>query len=258
MPKHTRRAARKGTRKVRHSRRHGTRRMKRGGGLFTRNSAVAPRRNAPYREGSVAYNTAKKAYNANKAKISEVVDRLTEAVKKVWQPVLDKYGSVEQMKKKITKDEFKDIMMSKVSINKEGTKQARDAIENYLKISAKVKKPMLEKMLAKMTSYSKPTRDVMEFMGISNESVGSLFDHIDNDTLTVAKAAVLIALIEKHDGLMKKAESGNISQTGGAEEFAKATILTALFPIAIAFAAPSYGGSVIIFLILAFMIMAAD
>ena len=259
------------TRKANRKTRKETRRMKGGNYLnslknaaqkaknaITRKNTVAPRPNTPYREGSVAYNSAKRVYEQNKGKVEELVKRLDEAVAKKWQPVFEKYGGVEKMKKQIKVDEFKDVMYSKVTIDKEGIKEAQEAIENYLKISAKVKKSMLQKVVGKFASQSKAARDVMDLLGIANESIDSLFNHIDNDTLTVAKAFILSTLIKKHEGLLKKAESGNLPQSGGAEEFGKAMILTALFPLAIAFAAPSYGGSVIAYIIIALLIINAD
>ncbi len=265
------------TRKANRKTRKVTRRMKGGNYLnslknaaqkaknaITRKNTVAPRPNTPYREGSVAYNSAKRVYEQNKGKVEELVKRLDEAVVKAWEPILEKYGIeskknsnnlVKLIKEKMKMNDFKDVMQGKVTIEKEGIKEAQEAIENYLKISAKVKKSMLQKVVGKFASQSKAARDVMDLLGIANESIDSLFNHIDNDTLTVAKAFILSTLIKKHEGLLKKAESGNLPQSGGKEEFGAIVILTALLPIAIGFAAQSFGASVIIYLILAFIII---
>lgn len=244
MAKHTRRVARKGTRKVRHSRRHGTRRMKRGGGLFTRNSAVAPRRNAPYREGSVAYNTAKKAYNANKSKVSELVQRLDDAITKAMKDASAKYGSMENAKKKMTKEEMKQLAREKVSINKEGTKEAREAIENYLKITAKVKESKIKNFLKSHAAVLPKVKEYMEGIGIQNETIDSLFDDIDKDTLTVAKAATLVELIKKNKMIAEGTNAGNGSQSGGGDDSGAGAFV--LWSAALWLAIPSAGISLLV------------
>lgn len=263
MAKHTRRAARKGSRKVRHSRRHGTRRMKGGNikNMFFTRKTVAPRSNRALREGSVAFKMAKNVYDQNRSKIQELVKSLQKVKDGMYAEVKTKFPEyfgnktlLESLKLVFTvplsqRKNFamyiKHMMQEKVSldINKEDTQKARDALENYLKMIGKVKESVISKVLQKATSYSKTIEEMMDVIGVRGESIDKLFNHIENDTLTKGKALILLAVIEKHKDILtadsveevlsstsvKLVKNGNGNgngnrQVGGDQEWDKAQV----------------------------------
>jgi hypothetical protein len=230
--KMTRKTTRKGTRK---NRKASTRRMKRGGGFFTRNSAVAPRSNKTLREGSVAYNSAKRQYEEHKGKVSQLVKELEDAIEGVLRKEIPGYTSGmsgKEIAKQLGPEKAKQLMREKVSIDKTGLKEAQEAIENYLKITAKVKESSIKDALKRAASSVPGAHKLMDFMGIKSETIGSLFDDIDKDELTAAKAATLAQMIKKQVSM-----KSNNNQKGGADESGAASFL--LWSIALWLAIPT-------------------
>lgn len=230
----------RGTRKSR----KGTRKMKRGGGIFNRLRSMKntlknkvksgsntlrnkysnlkmklknkmTNKNAPHREGSSAALAAAHMYVANKHHIDALVKRLDDAVEGAMRkeiPDWSKSMSPREIVKRVPAKRLAELMREKVTISKEGTKEAREALEELFKLSSKEKKSKIMSYLKRAASALPGAKKVMQFMGIQSESVGSLFDDIDNDTLTAAKAATLVQMIVKRQDLLSEASKKNIAR----------------------------------------------
>jgi hypothetical protein len=234
----------------------------------------------PVREGSALYKVTKNQFNANKSGIGKLVKALQEVRDKIYREMKEKhakfFGEKPQSLKEMLKEiysisfkermamgkDYKDLMHAKTTldVSKEDTEKARVALENYMKMIGKTKDSVIRRVMQKVASYSKQLRDAMDLVGVRGESIGKLFDHIEDGTLTNGKALVLLAAIEKHKDLLQSDSAeevkknfannipkppvegnGNGNQEGGADEFAKANITLVLLAIAASTAVPSYG-----------------
>lgn len=237
----------------------------------------------PVREGSALYKVTKNQFNANKSGIAKLVKALQEVRDKIYREMKEKhakfFGEKPQSLKEMLKEiysisfkermamgkDYKDLMHAKATldVSKEDTEKARVALENYMKMIGKTKDSVIRRVMQKVASYSKQLREAMDLVGVRGESIGKLFDHIEDGTLTNGKALVLLAAIEKHKDLLqsdsaeevkknfannipKPPVEGNGNQEGGAEEFAKASITLVLLAAAVGSAVPSYGAGTIV------------
>ena len=177
----------------------------------------------PVREGSALYKVTKNQFNANKSGIAKLVKALQEVRDKIYKEMKEKhskfFGEKPQSLKEMLKEiyaisfkermamgkDYKDLMHAKATldVSKEDTEKARVALENYMKMIGKTKDSVIRRVMQKVASYSKQLRDAMDLIGVRGESIGKLFDHIEDGTLTNGKALVLLAAIEKHKDLLQ-------------------------------------------------------
>jgi len=257
---------RKGTRRVKRSR-QSTRRMRMRGGLnltslnpFTKkNNARAPRREGPARERSVLYQSAIDTYKANKGKLDTLVKNLKEAVNTEVRKDIVEYNinSSDNTKKElivaagITPERLKEITSAKISVSTEGSKEARDAFETLLKLSVSEKKSSIREFIKSHMNMVPGAKKAMEYMGVQNESINSLFDSIDNDTMTVGKAELLLLLIKNKHLLLTDTAKRNLGLTGGNQRGGMTSGDSfGMWTIAVALAIPTSGISLIIALII--------
>lgn len=258
MPKHMKRSK---TRKGKQSKRRGsTRRMKGGvnfGSLFTRkNNARAPRPEGPAREGSVLYNSAIKTYKANKDKMDVLVKNLKAAVNEQMKKEIPEYNINSSnnakknlvVKKGITQEKLKELSSMPITVSAEGTKEARDALETLLKLSVKEKKSAIKGFIQSHMNMVPGVKKAMELMGVQNETINSLFDSVDNGTMTVGKAELLVLLIKNKHMLLTDAAKRNlgVSQSGGLS----AGDSFGMWTIAFALALPTSGISLLVALVI--------
>lgn len=206
MAKHTRHRHRKGARKTRRaSRKSSTRRMKRGGGFFTKNSAVAPRPAAAVRIGSVAAKTAANEYVKKKGDIETLLDVLNESVKsemKEYIPDFTTSKTANNYKGKLTLSDIDKMRTKKINIGLEAFGSQNDfenavsGVDNLMKFYKQENQSKFKQFLQTVKdSVRGDANKLARGLGVDKSSIKSLMSELRNNTLTLPKAATLAKLL---------------------------------------------------------------
>lgn len=207
MAKHSRRIHRKGTRKMRQSRRRSTRRMK-GGNLksfFTKKNSVAPRPASKVREGSVSAKMAANEYVKQKGEVETLIEVLNKAVKKEMKEYIPDFNAskpANNYKGKLTMNDIVKMRSSKISIGledfggQENFENAVSGVENLMKFYKEENRSKFAKFLQSVKdSIKTDAKKLANGLGVEKSSVKSLIEELRKNTLTLPKAATLAKLL---------------------------------------------------------------
>lgn len=206
MAKQTRRMHRKGARKTRRaSRKSSTRRMKRGGGFFTKNSSVAPRPASSVRLGSVAAKSAANEYAKKKGEVETLIEVLNDAVKsemKEYIPDFNTSKSANNYKGKLTLSDIDKMRNKQINIgleafgSKNSFENAVTGVDNLMKFYKQENQSKFKQFLQTVKdSVRTDANKLARGLGVDKSSIKSLMSELRDNTLTLPKAATLAKLL---------------------------------------------------------------
>lgn len=212
MAKHTRRMHRKGARKTRRvSRKSSTRRL-RGGGFFTKNSAVAPRpKNKTVRLGSVSSSMAAKQYKEHQKDAEDILLSLTDGIEstlKSYRPDVNiqslnmknanaklKFSAEERNQMKTQRIDIPLERLGSLNAFQSGVK----AVKNLLMFYKDDKNVgLLDKLKSKLANKEAVDlgKKLQKEMGVDKENIESLLKKLEDNQMTVTEAAVLVNILK--------------------------------------------------------------